>query len=130
MGQAGLLGLSDHLRRLLTDGDLLEELVRVIEFEPLPDADGGAGLKGRSERRSVAPLAWLRPRGGPQPTRAATLCRDGEDSGLNIGSLMTPSISPRSVRWRRLCVQRTTGLARLQYQLGATISEWLAGLDY
>lgn len=35
MGQAGLLGSPDHLRRLLTDGDLLEELVRVIEFEAL-----------------------------------------------------------------------------------------------
>lgn len=33
MGQAGLLGLSDHLKRLSAHGDPLEELSRIIDFE-------------------------------------------------------------------------------------------------
>jgi IS5 family transposase len=33
MRQAGLLGLSNHLKRLSADGDPLEQLVRIINFE-------------------------------------------------------------------------------------------------
>ena len=33
MRQAGLFGLSDHLKRLSADGDLLEELGRIVDFE-------------------------------------------------------------------------------------------------
>jgi transposase, IS5 family len=33
MRQAGLFGLSDHLKRLSANGDPLEELVRIIDFE-------------------------------------------------------------------------------------------------
>ncbi len=31
--QAGLFGLSDHLKRLSADGDPLEELGRIVDFE-------------------------------------------------------------------------------------------------
>ena len=31
--QAGLFGLSEHLKRLSADGDPLEELGRIIDFE-------------------------------------------------------------------------------------------------
>src|SRR5665213_2009173 len=33
MKQAGLFGLSDHLKRLSANGDPLEELVRIVDFE-------------------------------------------------------------------------------------------------
>ncbi len=33
MRQAGLFGLSDHMKRLSADGDLLEVLARVVDFE-------------------------------------------------------------------------------------------------
>jgi len=33
MKQAGLFGLLDHLKRLSANGDLLEELVRIVDFE-------------------------------------------------------------------------------------------------
>jgi transposase, IS5 family len=33
MRQAGLFGLSDHLKRLSADGDPLEELDRIVDFE-------------------------------------------------------------------------------------------------
>jgi transposase, IS5 family len=33
MKQSGLFGLSDHLRRLSANGDPLEELGRIVDFE-------------------------------------------------------------------------------------------------
>ena len=33
MKQAGLFGLSDHLKRLSANGDPQEELVRIVDFE-------------------------------------------------------------------------------------------------
>jgi IS5 family transposase len=33
MKQLGLFGLSDHLKRLSANGDLLEELGRIVDFE-------------------------------------------------------------------------------------------------
>jgi hypothetical protein len=33
MKQAGLFGLSDHLKRLSANGDPLEELNRIVDFE-------------------------------------------------------------------------------------------------
>lgn len=33
MKQAGLFGLSDHLKRLSANGDPLEELDRIVDFE-------------------------------------------------------------------------------------------------
>jgi hypothetical protein len=33
MKQSGLFGLSDHLKRLSANGDRLEELVRIVDFE-------------------------------------------------------------------------------------------------
>ena len=33
MKQAGLFGLSDHLKRLSANGDPLEELGRIVDFE-------------------------------------------------------------------------------------------------
>lgn len=33
MKQAGLFGLSDHLKRLSANGDPLEELSRIVDFE-------------------------------------------------------------------------------------------------
>jgi transposase, IS5 family len=35
MKQSGLFGLSDHLKRLSANGDPLEELVRIVDFEGL-----------------------------------------------------------------------------------------------
>lgn len=35
MRKAGLFGLSDHMKRLSADGDLLEILARVVNFEAL-----------------------------------------------------------------------------------------------
>jgi Transposase domain (DUF772) len=51
MKQSGLFGLSDHLKRLSANGDPLEELVRIVDFEgfrPILDtalayADGAKG---------------------------------------------------------------------------------------
>jgi transposase, IS5 family len=43
MRQAGLFGLSEHLKRLSAHGDRLEELGRIIGFRSVsPDAGGYA----------------------------------------------------------------------------------------
>ena len=65
MRQAGLFGLSDHLKRPSTDGDPLEELDRIVEFERfqptltevLAYADGPKG--GRPPYDPVAMLKVL-----------------------------------------------------------------------
>ena len=65
MRQAGLFGLSDHLKRLSADGDPLEELGRVVDFESfrptltaaLAYADGSKG--GRPPYDPVAMLKVL-----------------------------------------------------------------------
>jgi hypothetical protein len=65
MRQAGLFGLSDHLKRLSAHGDPLEELSRIIDFEafrqPLVAAlayrDGAKG--GRPPYDPVAMLKVL-----------------------------------------------------------------------
>ena len=65
MRQAGLFGLSDHLKRLSAYGDPLEELGRIIDFEafrPVLDAalaywDGAKG--GRPPYDPVAMLKVL-----------------------------------------------------------------------
>jgi transposase, IS5 family len=65
MRQAGLFGLSDHLKRLSADGDPLEELDRVVDFERfrptltavLAYADGSKG--GRPPYDPVAMLKVL-----------------------------------------------------------------------
>lgn len=55
MRQAGLFGLSEHLKRLSAHGDPQEELGRVIDFEVFrPTLDCGACLWGWGEGRSPA----------------------------------------------------------------------------
>jgi hypothetical protein len=50
MRQAGLFGLSDHLKRLSAHGDPLEELGRIVDFEAFrPTSTGSAGLRRRVE---------------------------------------------------------------------------------
>lgn len=63
MRQAGLFGLSDHLKRLSAFGDPLEEMVRVVDFEafrPVLDAAlaYADGLKGG--RPPYDPVAMLK----------------------------------------------------------------------
>ena len=46
MHQAGLAGLSDHLKRLSANGDPLEQLARIIDFEAFrPTLVTAAGLR-------------------------------------------------------------------------------------
>ena len=67
MKQAGLFGLSDHLKRLSANGDPLEELGRIVNFEafrPILDnalgySDGTKG--GRARARHAPGMAALSP---------------------------------------------------------------------
>ena len=64
MKQAGLFGLSDHLKRLSANGDPLEELGRIVDFEAFrPVLDNALGYsddtKGGRVRARHAP-AWRR----------------------------------------------------------------------
>jgi hypothetical protein len=68
MKQSGLFGLSDHLKRLSANGDPLEELGRIVEFEgirvildtALAHADGAKG--GRPPLSMSAPnYIWFHP---------------------------------------------------------------------
>jgi len=59
MRQAGLFGLSDHLKRLSAYGDPLEELGRIIDFEAFrPTLAYGDGSKG--VRPPYDPVAMLK----------------------------------------------------------------------
>ena len=42
MRQSGLFGLSDHLKRLSANGDPLEELGRIVDFEGFRPIVSGA----------------------------------------------------------------------------------------
>ena len=42
MRQSGLFGLSDHMKRLSAEGDPLEALSRVVDFEGNPPIFNGA----------------------------------------------------------------------------------------
>jgi transposase, IS5 family len=63
MKQSGLFGLSDHLKRLSANGDPLEELLRIVDFEgfrvildnALAYADGKKG-----GRRPYDPVAMFK----------------------------------------------------------------------
>ena len=63
MRQAGLFGLSDHLKRLSAHGDPLEELSRIVDFETFRPTLGaalsyGVGVKGG--RPPYFPVAMLK----------------------------------------------------------------------
>ena len=61
MRQAGLFGVSDHLKRLSAYGDPLEELGRIIDFEAYrPALAHGDGSKGG--RPPYDPVAMLKVR--------------------------------------------------------------------
>lgn len=52
MRQAGLFGLSEHLKRLSAHGDPLEELGRIIDFEAFrPVLVAALAYRGRGEGR-------------------------------------------------------------------------------
>jgi hypothetical protein len=66
MRQAGLFGLSDHLKRLSAYGDPLEELVRIVDFEvfrpalvaALAYAGGHALERHRAPGKGVHAIRW------------------------------------------------------------------------
>ncbi len=63
MKQAGLFGLSDHLKRLSAFGDPLEELGRVIDFEGFrPILDGALGYSdgAKGGRPPYDPVAMFK----------------------------------------------------------------------
>lgn len=63
MRQAGLFGLSDHLKRLSAHGDPLEELVRVVNFEafrPVLEAALAYSDRSRGGRPPYDPVAMLK----------------------------------------------------------------------
>lgn len=63
MRQAGLFGLSEHLKRLSTHGDPLEELGRIIDFEafrPVLAAALAYGDGARGGRPPYDPVAMLK----------------------------------------------------------------------
>ena len=65
MRQAGLLGLSDHLKRLSAHGDPLEELDRIIDFEvfcPVLVAALAYGDGAKGGRPPYDPVAMLKVR--------------------------------------------------------------------
>jgi hypothetical protein len=60
MRQAGLFGLSDHLKRLEAHGDPLEELSRVIDFEAFRAVLVGALLVAMAPKAARRPMTLLR----------------------------------------------------------------------
>ena len=77
MRQAGLFGLSDHLKRLSANGDPLEGLVRIIDFEAFRPTLVAAlayseGTKGG--RPPYDPVAMLTSLKSPSPSRAQAIC--------------------------------------------------------
>ena len=63
MRQAGLFGLSDHLKRLSAHGDPLEELSRIIDFEtfrPVLVAALAYGDGTKGGRPPYGPVAMLK----------------------------------------------------------------------
>jgi transposase, IS5 family len=63
MRQAGLFGLSDHLKRLSAHGDPLEELSRIIDFEtfrPVLVAALAYGDGAKGGRPPYDPVAMLK----------------------------------------------------------------------
>ena len=63
MRQAGLFGLSDHLKRLSAHGDPLEELGRIVDFEafrPVLDAALAYGDGAKGGRPPYDPVAMLK----------------------------------------------------------------------
>lgn len=77
MRQAGLFGLSDHLKRLSAHGDPLEELGRIIDFEAfrpvlvaaLAYGDGAKGGRPHGMIRSRCSRCWCWRRRTMLPTR-------------------------------------------------------------
>lgn len=60
MRQAGLFGLSDHLKRLSAHGDPLEELRRIIDFEAFRPTLVADWLTGMARRAVVRPTTRSR----------------------------------------------------------------------
>ena len=73
MRQAGLFGLSDHMKRLSADGDPLEVLARIVDFEAfrsiltaaLAYCDGAKG--GRPPYDPVKAAEMMKAMGAGQP---------------------------------------------------------------
>ena len=56
MKQSGLFGLSDHLQRLSANGDPLEELARIVDFEGFrPILEGALAYSGESKGGRSSP---------------------------------------------------------------------------
>ena len=59
MRQAGLFGLSDHLKRLSAHGDPLEELGRIVDFESFrPTRRAALSYADRSKAAGLRMIRW------------------------------------------------------------------------